>query len=202
MAQAERAEDHAIVATLTRAFFDDPLFNFFTPDLVRQMRGLLAFMGAAYVDARPFGNVWVAHTNDAKVAGAAVWLPPGAYPRNSRREAMTYLRGLPSFARVGRRLAATVRLLNELDKAHHDATGPHFYLEILGVDPLYQRTGAGSAVLQPVLEQCDTEGLGAYLETQKPENVPWYGRHGFDLVQEMDIQDCPPIWTMLRQPRA
>jgi GNAT superfamily N-acetyltransferase len=68
------------------------------------------------------------------------------------------------------------------------------------VDPLNQRTGAGAALLRPVLERCDTEGLPAYLETQKEENVPWYMRSGFELVQVLDVKGCPPLWTMRREP--
>jgi GNAT superfamily N-acetyltransferase len=194
------AAEHAVIASLARAFHDDPLFNFFMPDLVRQGHGLLWFMQAGYRDAKPYGNIWAASTN-GKVAGAAVWLPPGAYPRGVRREAMTFVRGAPSFARVGRRVAASVRLLGAVDKAHHAIDVPHWYLAILGVDPSYQRTGAGTALLQPVLAQCDEQAVPAYLETQKPENVPWYERHGFSVVDKLEVRGCPPLWTMLRDPR-
>ena len=200
----ERAtrKDDAAVATLARAFHDDPMFNFFMPHLVRQAHGLLAFMGASYYDAKPYDEIWVAHSENDKFAGAAVWLPPGEYPRTPRRETMTYVRALPSFARVGRRLGASVRLLGAVDRAHHSIDQPHWYLALLGVDPAFQRMGAGGALLQPVLERCDTEGVAAYLETQKEENVPWYGRHGFDVVEKIEVKGCPPIWTMLRQPRS
>jgi GNAT superfamily N-acetyltransferase len=194
-------ESRTAIATLARAFFDDPLFNFFIPDHVHQSRGLLAFMGAGYEDARPFDTIWGARNDAGRFAGAAVWLPPGAYPRSARREAMTYLRGARMFRRVGRRLPASFRLLGAVDRAHHAVRAPHWYLGILGVDPAFQRTGAGTALLQPVLEQCDVEGIPAYLETQKPENVPWYGRHGFDVVEQLDVRGSPPLWTMQREPR-
>ena len=60
---------------------------------------------------------------------------------------------------------------------------------------------AGTAVLAPVLERADTEGLPAYLETQKEENLAYYARHRFELVQKIDIEGCPPIWTLRREPR-
>src|SRR5262249_20136151 len=77
--RVERAtrKDDAAVATLARAFHDDPMFNFFMPHLVRQAHGLLAFMGASYYDAKPYDEIWVAHSENDKFAGAAVWLPPG-----------------------------------------------------------------------------------------------------------------------------
>jgi GNAT superfamily N-acetyltransferase len=186
---------------LARAFYDDPLFNYFVPDPVSQSRGLLTFMGASVADAAPYGEVWVAHAN-GKVACAAVWLPPGRYPRGTRRDLMTNLRGAPTFVRSGRRLSGALRLLNTLDKAHHDVSEPHYYLAILGTDPLYQRTGAGAAALQPVLRRCDEEGVVAYLETQKEENIAYYARHGFDLIEKVEVSGVPPVWTLSRQPRT
>jgi GNAT superfamily N-acetyltransferase len=196
----QREERSAVVGALARAFYDDPLFNFFLPDPIRQTRGLLSFMGAGVADAAPFGDVWVAHT-DGKVACAAVWLPPGTYPRGTRRDLMTNLRGTPSFVRSGKRLSGAIRLLTALDKAHHAIAVPHYYLAILGSDPLYQRTGAGTAALRPVLQRCDEEGLLAYLETQKEENIAYYVRHAFELVDKVEVAGVPPVWTLSRQPR-
>ena len=190
----------AVVAALARAFYDDPLFRHFVPDPIAQSKALLAFMGAGVTDAKPFGEIWLARTG-GKVACAAVWLPPGSYPRGTRRDVMTNLRGLPTFIRSGRRLAGAIRLLTAVDKAHHELREPHYYLAILGTDPLFQRSGAGHAALRPVLERCDTEGLPAYLETQKEENVAYYARHAFDVVEKLEVEGAPPLWTLLRPPR-
>lgn len=198
--QLRTAEPAPVVAALARAFFDDPLFGFFIPDLATQSKALLSFMSSGVKDARPFGEVWVARA-DERVASAAVWLPPGAYPRGVRRDLMTYLRTLPTLVHCGRRLGRAVALLTAVDKVHHEIHEPHYYLAILGTDPEFQRAGAAGAALAPVLERCDTEGLPAYLETQKEANIAYYARHRFDLVQKIEIAGCPPIWTLFRQPR-
>jgi len=194
------AEHSGVVGALGRAFYDDPLFNFFVPDPVTQTKALLGFMGAAVADAKPFDEVWVAHT-DGKIACAAVWLPPGTYPRGVGRDALVNLRSVPTFMRAGRRLSGAVRLLGALDKVHHELAEPHYYLAILGTDPLFQRTGAGSAALQPVLDRCDADGLTAYLETQKEENLAYYSRHAFELTRVVELSGVPPVWTMTRKPR-
>jgi len=190
----------AVIAALARAFYDDPLFGFFVPNLVKQSKALIAFMRSGVMDASPFGDVWVAHA-EGKVASAAVWLPPGAYPRTPRREVMTYVRTLPTIVQCGKRIGRSIALLGAVDKAHHELHEPHYYLAILGSDPQFQRSGAGTAVLAPVLEQCDLEGLPAYLETQKEENIAYYRRHRFDLVQKIEVKGCPPIWTLRREPK-
>lgn len=197
----QRGEQPALIGALGRAFYDDPLFNYFVSDPISQTKGLLTFMGASVVDAAPFGEIWVARTG-TKIAGGAVWLPPGTYPRGVRRDLMTNLRGLPTFVRSGRRLAGAVRLLAALDKAHHEIHEPHYYLAVLGTDPLFQRTGAGSAALRPVLDRCDAEGITAYLETQKEENLAYYARHAFELIEKVDVGGVPPVWTLSRKPRT
>ena len=93
-------DEPAVIAALARAFYDDPLFGFFVPNLMKQSKALIAFMKSGVKDANPFGDVWVAHA-DGKVASVAVWLPPGTYPRTPRRELMTYVRTLPTFVQCG-----------------------------------------------------------------------------------------------------
>jgi GNAT superfamily N-acetyltransferase len=162
---------------------------------------IIAFMGAGVKDAKPFDEIHVAHA-EGKVASAAVWLPPGTYPRGLRRDAMTYLRSAPTFAQCGPRIGKAFALLSAVDKAHHEIHEPHYYLAILGTDPRFQRTGAGSAALAPVLERCDTEGLPAYLETQKEENIAYYARHRFEVLKKIEVGGCPPLWTLLRAPKS
>jgi GNAT superfamily N-acetyltransferase len=190
-------EAGAVVSTLARAFHDDPLFNFLVPDLRSQARANLTFMGSIVADAAPFKEIWVARVGP-KIAGAAVWLPPHGYPRGFVRENLEILRDLRSVPRLGARLMKSMRLQNALKRAHHGMKEPHWYLSLLGADPAFQRIGAGTALLAPILERCDSEGFPVYLETQKAENVPWYHRFGFRVIEELRVSGCPPMWTMRR----
>jgi hypothetical protein len=52
-----------------------------------------------------------------------------------------------------------------------------------------------------MLVRCDEAGLGAYLESSKPENVPYYQRFGFAVTGQIDLPDGPPLWPMWRAPR-
>ena len=79
---------------------------------------------------------------------------------------------------------------------------PHYYLEFLGTDPAHQRKGLGAAVLEPVLAKCDAEGLGAYLESSKDVNVPYYRHFGFEVRQEITHKNNgPKQWLMWRDPK-
>jgi GNAT superfamily N-acetyltransferase len=105
---------------------------------------------------------------------------------------------MPSVHRLGRRLPAALRLQALLDRKHHEVAEPHWYLSLLGTDPSFQRRGVGSALLAPVLARAHEQGIPAYLETQKEMNVPYYRRHGFELVEQIQARGCPPMWTMSR----
>jgi ribosomal protein S18 acetylase RimI-like enzyme len=75
------------------------------------------------------------------------------------------------------------------------------YLSVLGTDPAAQGRGIGSALLAPVLRQCDEDGVPAYLESSKERNVAFYARHGFRVREELALPRGPQMWLMWRDPR-
>jgi ribosomal protein S18 acetylase RimI-like enzyme len=197
MARRDRAN---AVVTLSRAFQDDPLLCFLVPDPLSRARALLTIMNSVLVDAAPLGEVWVARQGPT-ITGVAGWLPPGAYPRGIRRETTSVIRDLRSAHRLGRRALSGMRIYAAIDRAHSQVDEPHWYLAVLGTDPAWQRRGVGSALVAEVLQRIDKDGMRAYLETTKPENVPWYRHHGFEVVTEIDARGCPKVWAMGRHPR-
>jgi GNAT superfamily N-acetyltransferase len=71
----------------------------------------------------------------------------------------------------------------------------------MGVDPGYQRLGIGGALLAPVLAKADAAGAPCYLETQTADNVRFYQRHGFTVVEKGEVPGQGwPMWAMLREP--
>ena len=80
----------------------------------------------------------------------------------------------------------------------HRLRAPHYYLAALGTDPPHQGKGVGSALIEPVLARADREGIPAYLESSKETNVPFYRKHGFEVVQELAVPNGPRVWAMLR----
>ena len=110
------------------------------------------------------------------------------------------LRHAPALLRVlGRRTMLALRGLGQIEARH--PREPHWYLAVLGTDPARQGEGIGSALLRPVLDDCDRLELPAYLETATERNVDFYARHGFKVVQEMRLPlGGPALWRMWREP--
>jgi ribosomal protein S18 acetylase RimI-like enzyme len=78
---------------------------------------------------------------------------------------------------------------------------PHWYLAVLGTDPAHQGEGVGSALVRHVLDDPANAGEPAYLETETEANVPFYERHGFRVVGELDVPSGGPhLWLMWRDP--
>jgi GNAT superfamily N-acetyltransferase len=191
--EARAAEAAAVARTLTRAFHDDPVQRFLFPaDPLYQRRGLANFE-LIVRRTLAIGAVHVAGEH----AGAALWLPPGADFLDGWRGRLF---GLHSLLMVRGALGRAGRLFRAL--ASHHPREPHWYLPVLGTDPAQQGRGVGSALLAPALARADAEGLPAYLESSKQRNLPFYQRHGFEVVGTLEIEDGPTLWPMLRKPRA
>ena len=69
-------------------------------------------------------------------------------------------------------------ILGQLMMANHPHE-PHWYLNVVSTFPERQGRGLGAAVLQPVLDRCDADGVRAYLESSNPRNLSLYRRQGF-----------------------
>ncbi|MEX2245498.1 MAG: GNAT family N-acetyltransferase [Dehalococcoidia bacterium] len=180
---------------LARAFHTNPLMEYILPDEERRRRALPWFMAAGSKYGLRFGEV---HTTPGAIAGSAIWLPPGNSIASPLRMAQVGLLAAPFKMGLGgfRRFMGATNHLEHLHK--RDVPQPHWYLMILGVDPLRQRQGIGSALLQPVLAKADAAHLPCYLETDKEDDVIFYQRNGFEVVVADTIPNGPRYWTMLR----
>lgn len=189
-------DDHEAAAeALALAFADDPAWAHLLPDSTGRAERLLAFFTAEIGNLAPdYRQVWV--TEDGR--GAAVWARPGRWRvpfgrtlRPARQMAGVFGRRLP--------LATWTQLRFE---RHHAPKPRHWYLHYLGVEPRAQGRGLGGALLAPVLERCDREGIPAHLEASTERSRMLYERNGFALTGAFDLPaGGPPLREMWREPR-
>ena len=76
----------------------------------------------------------------------------------------------------------------------------HWHLSTIAVRPDVQGKGFGSHLLRAYCTVVDVSGELGYLETDRPENVPFYKKAGFAVAGGLDVLGVP-TWFM-RRPAA
>lgn len=176
---------------LAEAFVDDPFSVWLFPANGLRERLVRSWTMQLRVVYMPKGHAYTTPGGE----GVALWTPPPGLVRSSVREQLRLL--FPYIRILGpRRLPAAAASFGVIERAHPPE--PHWYLSAIGVAPPLQRRGFGGALLRPMLERADAEGTLSYLETFRPENVPYYERFGFRVVGESDIPGGPHMWSMSR----
>jgi GNAT superfamily N-acetyltransferase len=181
-----------IVDTLMFAFVGDPFGRYMTPDSHQYMQSKVIFeaMATASIEA---GSACLAYNGDGVCGGASLWFPPGV---KTPEEA---LMAAVSASVLEERLETVGAVFEATEGFHPDE--PHWYLAVLGADAHFQGQGLGAALLTHTLAMCDSTGHPAYLESSNPRNISIYERHGFEVMDEIRIGDCPVMTPMLREAR-
>jgi len=191
-------EDVALVSA--RAFHTDPFFAYLSPGAMLRSRGLNRFSMTTASYLGPKGLLLTAR-REGRIVGVGGWVAPGGYPYPMREQLLQTLGALRALYPTPASLVKGLKYLTAVDKAHPKER--LWYLQLLCCDPEHQRSGVGGALQDEVLRRCDAEGIGAYLETQNEDNLAYYRRFGWELVDTLrPLHDGPPIWTMRREPCA
>ena len=199
--KATPADIDPIVRQFARAFDDDPFLNWIIRQDGKRARGFDLFFRnfLTHTLRSPHDEVLttddclgfaISEYHDTKTRFVPRWAWMLPWLPTAIRSA-----GLPGL----RRMTGAMRTLG---KAHPAAT-KHYYLALIGVDPDHQGEGLGAALIRPVLERCDRESCGAYLESTKEDSIAFYERLGFALTGRIDLgQGAPSLWAMWRDPRS
>ncbi len=86
--------------------------------------------------------------------------------------------GLGSALRVGSWLSAWSK---------HDPSEAHVHLGPIGVTPEAQGRHIGHRLMERYCETLERTGACGYLETDRPENVSFYRRFGFEIIEEIPV---------------
>ena len=195
------AEIPVAVAALAEAFASDPVLAFLfddgpDPDPVRHQALVTALFANRFLGGRGVDEIVVPDDPVDVREAAAVWVPP----QRPNDPGPDY-----TMSGVVNRLALGDKVMDErltalmpmLSAAPHT---PHWYLAFVGTRPPARGRGLASALISAITRRCDEDGVGAYLESSEPANVPLYERHGFRVIGEVVIPDGPVIPLMLRYP--
>lgn len=186
---ATSGEATRLATALAAAFYDDPLFRWFSPDDRRRGMMLPSFFE---VFGEAFATHGEAYTDD-DVAGAALWAAPHTDPLSAEP---VYAERLEEIVGID---APRMFDVVEIFEAHAPQQ-PYYHLQFLGVSPQRQGVGLGGALMAPILERCDRDGVPAYLEATTHRNRALYERHGFRAHGEIPLPGGPVLWRMWRDP--
>jgi ribosomal protein S18 acetylase RimI-like enzyme len=158
----------------------------------RRLRRLFGAMATAEVPGRD--RDWLAARGpDGSILGVCGMMPPGRCQPGLGRQ----LRLAPSLLALGPRSAGhTMKWLGSWGK--RDPKERHWHLGPVAVDAHLQGMGIGTKLMRVFSARMDAAGEDAYLETDKPINVRFYERFGFEVVGEQEVLGVPN-WFMLRR---
>jgi ribosomal protein S18 acetylase RimI-like enzyme len=133
---------------------------------------------------------------DGVMVGVIGALPPGRCQPSMRER----LRLFPAVAALGP--SAARRVVSWTGRwADADIEEPHVHLGPVAVDLHLQGRGIGSRMMEAHCADVDAQGATAYLETDRPENVRFYERSGYEVIGEADVIGVHN-WYMRRPPAA
>jgi GNAT superfamily N-acetyltransferase len=183
----------AIVATMTTAFFDDPLWGPAFPDRERRAEQAAVLWRLSVTSALRYP--WTLVTEDA--GSAAVWIPPGGSELTP--EEVDSLEGLLTDTTDRETAGWIMEIFDQLGKAQ--PSEPHFFLSLLGTHDDHRGRGLGMGLLAESLRRIDVLGMPAYLESSNPANIARYQRAGFAALDRITTATGHVVTTMWRDAR-
>ncbi len=190
-------ERNAAAEVLGRAFTEYELFRYYFNDKTQRQAVASTFCFIGLSLCLKYGEVYMPSD---KMEGVAAWLPP----RKATFGGWQIIRSVPfsalvRFARQGAgRMWSYVKFVDNLHRKL--VPYPHWYLQIIGVDPAHQGQGFSSRLLRPMLERIDRERMPCFLETNNEKNVAIYQRFVFEVVSENKLPGTEvTTFAMLRK---
>ncbi|MDO9535332.1 MAG: GNAT family N-acetyltransferase [Bacillota bacterium] len=188
------------VACLKDAFKDDPLWAEVFKHEPDRDKALSGFFTTPLLYGMKFGKVYA---TSSEIEGVAVWVPG----KHANMSVWGMLRcGALSYGmKMGKESMSNLSIVSKQlgpDRNRLMKNKPYKYLTIIGVCSLVQGKGLGSKIMDTIKEECTREGLHLYLETESEENLSFYEKHGFTLLQKIVFKKINmPMWQMMRKPQ-
>lgn len=178
------------IAVITLAMAVDPVMRWLFPDPGQYLKSFSALL-RAFAASKAILDTTSLQVGDC--AGAALWFSPTVRPDRV---------ALKGIMQEGVPLARQAEVFAFMERtASYRPTAPYWWLPVIGVDPVHQHKGLGSALLRHALVRCDSDHMPAHLETGNPANVPLYERYGFKSLGTLQVESSPAVFPMQRAAR-
>ena len=195
---SQRDLDQA-VTVVTHAFHDNPLWCYMVPNAYHRMKVVRQFFRSALrirINNRQVFGI------GTPIVGIIIWHRPHRRKRSPSGVFSSVRLLLAMNLRIVTFLRARVFLRVSEALHRHYAPAPHHYLALLTVHPHDQGQGYATRLLQPLLEQADTEAIGVYTETMTPRNVKLYEYFGFQCQAQQQFPSAKlTLWALYRPPK-
>ena len=189
---SDPSEMEAVVGVISRGMRDNPTHVAALGEdpgrrekrVRRIFSRVLPVMGHSLILAR--------HQDGSAILGVLGMAAPGRCQADRKQQMQLTLGLLPLGPRA---LSRSLRWVGTWEK--RDPEERHWHLGPVAVDAHLQGMGIGSKLMRVFCAKMDAAGEDAYLETDKPENVRFYERFGFEVVGEEEVIGVPN-WYMAR----
>jgi ribosomal protein S18 acetylase RimI-like enzyme len=189
-----------VAALMGRAFQNDPLFAHACPDPSERARWLPWLFRWSAWKGFLFGQVLgTAGRLDGVVAMIG---PDGGEFSEEQLARFGYGQGREAVgSAVWDRAVAVINAAFEPADAalHRTVPEPHWYLDVIAVDPAQQGRGIGGTLLRAVSARADADGTPVVLLTYQPTNLPLYQRHGYEVVCQGTASTSGLLWWGMRR---
>ena len=166
---------------LGSALKDDPVSVYVIPNKEKRYESIKhVFQFTTCIGLR-YGEV---HATSTNLEGVGVWMPFETYKEKSWGNFLCSFKA--KMWKLGTKAGKLFKPIMEINSKMHlkYAPGKHWYLQSLGVDPEFQRKGYGTLLMNYILEKIDKDPLPVFLETSTVNNVNFYKKLGFEVMEE------------------
>jgi len=190
---------------LARAVMNSPWWNFFCGKKIGPERySMVRWFHQRVVDyAVRYGRCWVILSSDkTRILGGVIWQSPFESGVKIGRMIKIGMASLPKI--FGAITSITMlQIQDHLDKFENKLEPePHWWIEIMGVEPDEQNQGFGSSVLQPIFREADRTRVKCVTCTPNERNIRFLERNGFELIDEtLPPHNAPKVYFFIRNPK-
>lgn len=179
MRRAEQKDKRLVVDILSKSFDENKSVNYVVKQDANRQDRIRSLMEYSFNTCLSFGEIWI---SDDNMACALLLFPE---MKKTTLRSILWDVNLATSAIGLTRVIDVLKRESLIKKNHPDK--PFTYLWFIGVDPLAQKRGVGSKLLNEVIDMNAKKRRPIYLETSVSNNLSWYKKFGFEIYHKINL---------------